>query len=103
MVIRVDSHETSNTAQYVVAKGAPEVLETRLREIPKNYRRLYKDFAAKGGRVIALAYKQLSAENEMDRSVMRGGRRDDAEQDLEFAGFAIFQCPLKPESEAALR
>ena len=29
--------------------------------------------------------------------------RADAESGLTFAGFAIFQCPLKPESEPALR
>jgi cation-transporting ATPase 13A1 len=29
--------------------------------------------------------------------------RSEAEAGLTFAGFAIFQCPLKPESEPALR
>ena len=29
--------------------------------------------------------------------------RAEAESGLQFAGFAIFQCPLKPESEPALR
>ena len=29
--------------------------------------------------------------------------REDIESDLEFGAFAIFQCPLKEESEPALR
>eukprot|EP00803_Ostreobium_quekettii_P002740 evm.model.scf_1942.1 EVM.evm.TU.scf_1942.1 scf_1942:7847-15557(-) len=102
VVIRVDSQETGGSTHYVVAKGAPEVIETRLRVVPDNYRKVYKGYAAKGGRVIALAHRQLQGD-ETDRSILRGAKRDDAEQGLDFAGFAVFQCPLKPESESALR
>ena len=52
-------------------------------------------------RVIALAYKQLSAEP--SAAELRQMSRSEAESGLTFAGFAIFQCPLKPESEPALR
>ena len=52
-------------------------------------------------RVIALAYKQLPAEP--SAAEMRSMARSEAESGLTFAGFAIFQCPLKPESEPALR
>ena len=52
-------------------------------------------------RVIALAYKQLAGEQSAVE--IRKMLRSDAESNLQFAGFAIFQCPLKPESEPALR
>lgn len=52
-------------------------------------------------RVIALAYKKLAADQ--TAAQIRELSRDEVEKDLEFGGFAILQCPLKPESEPALR
>lgn len=88
---------------YVVTKGAPEVLEPRLRHKPSDFLRGYKSYASQGGRVIALAYRELNPENEADQSVIRGSDRDAAESGLTFGGFAVFQCPLKQESEVSLR
>ena len=51
--------------------------------------------------MIALAYKQLPAEPLA--ADLRNMARSEAESGFTFAGFAIFQCPLKPESEPALR
>ena len=52
-------------------------------------------------RVIALAYKKLDPE--LGTAGMRSLPRTQVESDLVFAGFAILQCPLKAESEPALR
>jgi manganese-transporting P-type ATPase len=52
-------------------------------------------------RVLALAYKKLDPE--IGPTGARSLPRDQVEADLKFAGFAILQCPLKPESEPALR
>lgn len=52
-------------------------------------------------RVIALATKQLPSE--LTAAQLRDLTREEAESDLQFAGFAVLQCPLKPESEPALR
>ena len=53
------------------------------------------------GRVIALAYKRLPAGTAT--SELRSMSREDIESGLDFGGFAVFHCPLKPESEPALR
>ena len=52
-------------------------------------------------RVIALAYKQLdSSTNANDLRTMPRG---EIEKDLQFGGFAVLRCPLKTESEPALK
>lgn len=52
-------------------------------------------------RVIALAHKQLPGD--LTAAQLRDTTREEAECSLAFAGFAVLQCPLKPESEPALR
>lgn len=52
-------------------------------------------------RVLALAYKTLDPE--LGPAGARALPRDQVEAGLQFAGFAVLQCPLKPESEPALR
>ena len=52
-------------------------------------------------RVIALAYKQLGSST--TASDLRTMPRAEIEKDLSFGGFAVLRCPLKPESEPALK
>ena len=52
-------------------------------------------------RVIALAYKQL--DSSITASDLRSLSRADIEQGLTFGGFAVLRCPLKEESEPALK
>lgn len=52
-------------------------------------------------RVIALAYKVL--DKTLSPMEISSLTREEVESDLDFGGFAIFQCPLKEESEPALR
>ncbi|KAG2488279.1 hypothetical protein HYH03_013129 [Edaphochlamys debaryana] len=85
----------------VVAKGAPEVLKGLLGSVPADYDAQYKRYAAQGARVIALAHKALQPD--MDSSALRSLTRESVESGLNFVGFAVFQCPLKPESEPALK
>ncbi|GFR45827.1 hypothetical protein Agub_g7191, partial [Astrephomene gubernaculifera] len=84
----------------VVAKGAPEVLKGLLASVPPDYDSQYKRYAAEGARVIALAHKALSPD--LDSATLRSMPREEVESQLHFVGFAVFQCPLKPESEPAL-
>lgn len=41
----------------VLTKGAPEVIEKLLREVPANYSKAYNHYTGKGFRVLALASK----------------------------------------------
>lgn len=52
-------------------------------------------------RVIALAYKKL--DEKLSPVDIGNMPREEIESGLDFAAFAIFQCPLKEESEPALR
>lgn len=69
--------------------------------MPADYDSTYKAFAAQGGRVIALALRPLPVD--ADPVAIRAMTRDQVEGGMQFAGFAVFQCPLKPESEPALK
>ena len=51
--------------------------------------------------MIALAYKQLDSST--SASDLRTMPRGDIERDLNFGGFAVLRCPLKTESEPALK
>ena len=52
-------------------------------------------------RVIALAWKKLDAE--LGPTQVGSLSREDIECGLTFGGFAVFHCPLKEDSEPALR
>ncbi|KAI9216930.1 hypothetical protein BC828DRAFT_408968 [Blastocladiella britannica] len=83
----------------VAVKGAPEVMQTMLRSVPAHYVATHTALARNGGRVLALAYRHLDSAQVPDVMALSRG---DVEQDLEFAGFLVFMCPLKPDSAAAL-
>ena len=68
---------------------------------PADYDEVYKRYAAQGARVIALARKKLP--DSVDASMLRSYSREEVESGLDFCGFAVFSCPLKPESEPALQ
>jgi len=51
--------------------------------------------------VIALAWKKLDAE--LTPSQITALSRENIECGLTFGGFAVFHCPLKEDSEPALR
>lgn len=62
---------------------------------------LFRLLVRGGCRVIALAYKQL--DSSVNASDLRTMPRGTVEQGLCFGGFAVLRCPLKPESEPALK
>ncbi|KAJ3085284.1 hypothetical protein HK102_000140 [Quaeritorhiza haematococci] len=86
---------------FVAVKGAPEVLEKMYKVLPKKYEEIYKHWARRGSRVLALGYKYLS--DDLKAGEIRELTRDEVESDLEFAGFLVFYCPLKPDSAKAVK
>jgi magnesium-transporting ATPase (P-type) len=111
----------------VTVKGAPEVIRKMLRPTPPEekkreggweewYEETYKSYMRRGGRVIALAYKVETSVWGVDK-VGQGElsgmmvlmlivilqinnlSREDAESDLDFAGFLVFNSPLKPDAK----
>ncbi|XP_027354268.1 probable manganese-transporting ATPase PDR2 [Abrus precatorius] len=80
-------------------KGAPEIIQDRLIEIPQSYVETYKKYTRQGSRVLALAYKSLS---DMTVSEARSLDRDIVESGLTFAGFVVFNCPIRSDSASVL-
>ncbi|CAD6341162.1 unnamed protein product, partial [Miscanthus lutarioriparius] len=85
---------------YAFIKGAPETIQERLVDLPAAYVETYKKYTRQGSRVLALAYKLLP---EMPVSEARSLERDQVESDLTFAGFAVFNCPIRSDSGAVLQ
>ncbi|GBG27063.1 Manganese-transporting ATPase 1 [Hondaea fermentalgiana] len=85
---------------YCLVKGSPEAVSKLLREgaRPEWYRTTYRTLAEAGMRVLALAYKRC-AEN-TDVATLA---RDEAERDLEFAGFIAFECRTRGDSAMVIR
>lgn len=73
----------------VLTKGAPESMKPLFTKIPSDYDSIYKGFTMKGQRLIALGYKSVDSTNLT---------REAAEKDLSFAGFAVFESEIKPDT-----
>nr|XP_029709139.1 LOW QUALITY PROTEIN: manganese-transporting ATPase 13A1-like [Aedes albopictus] len=91
----------SNETCYIgTVKGAPEVVMKMLKSVPENYEETYLEYSRRGARVLALGYKSFGS---LDGNTVRELKRADVEKDLEFAGFIIISCPLKPDSKYAIK
>jgi len=102
-IVRVEPDAGGPASHWVVVKGAPEALQPLLApgEGGDAFTRAYKRFASQGARIIALAYRQLP--QGAQSADLRGMSREEAESGLTFGALAVFLCPIKPESEPALR
>ncbi|KAL1305471.1 hypothetical protein AAFC00_002349 [Neodothiora populina] len=90
-------------ATFVGVKGAPETIRKMLVDIPPKYEETFKYFSRNGARVLALAYKYMSSTDELGQSKINDLKREDAECDLNFAGFLVLQCPLKDDAIKSVR
>lgn len=84
---------------FSFVKGAPETIQERLIDLPSSYIDTYKKYTRQGSRVLALAYKPLP---DMTVSEARSLDRDMVESGLTFAGFAVFNCPIRSDSATVL-
>ena len=88
---------------FVGVKGAPETIRIMLTRTPPNYEETFKYFTRNGGRVLALAYRYLAADNELGQTKINNLKREEVEANLTFAGFLVLQCPLKEDAMSAVR
>ncbi|KAJ8765315.1 hypothetical protein K2173_012012 [Erythroxylum novogranatense] len=84
---------------FAFVKGAPETIQNRLTDLPPSYVEIYKRYTRQGSRVLALAFKSLP---DMTVGEARSMDRDVVESGLTFAGFAVFNCPIRADSAGIL-
>ncbi|EDV27584.1 uncharacterized protein TRIADDRAFT_20897 [Trichoplax adhaerens] len=91
----------SSISNYIVTtKGAPEILKRMFKEVPKDYDSVHEEMARKGARILALGYKEIG---ELTSVQLREMTREQAENELIFAGFVVISCPLKYDSKAVIK
>lgn len=84
---------------WALSKGAPETIQTLLKTVPADYEQVYTHYMACGQRVLAMGYRKFT-----NKSVaqLKDMGRDKVEQDLEFAGFLVLDCPLKSDTKSVI-
>eukprot|EP00761_Pharyngomonas_kirbyi_P014158 gb/GECH01014188.1/.p1 GENE.gb/GECH01014188.1/~~gb/GECH01014188.1/.p1 ORF type:complete len:1187 (+),score=268.83 gb/GECH01014188.1/:1-3561(+) len=87
----------STGAYQVVVKGAPETVRELLTDVPEGYDSVHRHLAGQGARVLALAAKRVSWKQAGTKE------RREAEGELHFLGFAVFECPIKGEASDTVR
>ncbi|KFY49750.1 hypothetical protein V496_09812 [Pseudogymnoascus sp. VKM F-4515 (FW-2607)] len=103
-VTTVDPKTSKKTrSTFVGVKGAPETIQKRLVNVPADYEETFKYFTRKGSRVLALAYKHLTTENELGSGRINELKRENVEEGLTFAGFLVLHCPLKDDAKESVR
>ncbi|XP_017059292.1 endoplasmic reticulum transmembrane helix translocase [Drosophila ficusphila] len=91
----------SNEVKHIGAvKGAPEVIQKMLSEVPTDYEKVYLEYARRGARVLALGIKEFGT---LGSQKIRELKREEVECDLTFAGFVIISCPMKPDSKSVIK
>jgi len=88
----------SNSQALVLCKGAPEALSPLMLDAPSNYDEVASFFGVLGLRVLALAWKAIDEDVELQSMT-----REEAEAELHFAGFIAFQNRCKAEAPEAVR
>ncbi|KAI9907550.1 hypothetical protein PsorP6_003878 [Peronosclerospora sorghi] len=86
-----------------LVKGSPEAVATLLvpESIPESYWPTYQSLAHRGMRVLALAYNDIHG-RPYEAEVAQHPRAW-AESNLQFAGFAVFQCLVRKDSGDVLK
>ncbi|KAL9633514.1 MAG: hypothetical protein Q9164_004654 [Protoblastenia rupestris] len=92
---------SGSTGGDVYAKGAPECMKDICipQSLPKDFEDLFGYYTHRGYRVIACATKCIQS---LDWPKVRGMSRRDAESDLHFLGFIIFENKLKEASSTTI-
>lgn len=93
-IVNIQDGTTRGGYNRVLCKGAPEVVEKFLKEVPAGYRDNYIHFVKDGARVLVIAYKDIKGQLEQATHMTR----EEAESDLIFCGFLVSECPLKEDS-----
>ena len=89
----------SEVNYIATVKGAPETLKPMFAQVPNDYDQVYLSLSRRGARVLALGIKSLG---QINPSRAKDIPRDELESGLNFAGFIVISCPLKPDSKKVI-
>lgn len=99
-----------SAVQYIFCKGAPEVLHQQglflPSSLPPTYTAVYQQHMRAGKRVIALAYRRLPTSSVTHATSLQQLAimpRAEAEKDLLFAGFLVFDSDVKADSKGVIK
>ena len=92
-IVRLNGFGSLPNGDYLVSKGAPEIMMNFLKNADKRYDAWLSHFAAEGFRLLSMTIKPLTEEESRsdDRALL--------EKDLEFIGFLILENELKHDSK----
>ena len=87
--------------KFSVVKGSPEAMRPLFRFVPDEYPSACRRLTMAGFRVIALGYREIPLA-QRSKAALDELTRDDVERELLFAGFAVFECPLKKDAKETM-
>lgn len=87
---------------WALTKGAPEAIQSMIdtKSLPPDYEESYLRHMKLGRRVLALAYRDLGSVDKLSQWKTSRGK---VEQNLQFAGLLIMDCPLKFDSKRVVK
>jgi manganese-transporting P-type ATPase len=88
-------------AHYVLAKGAPEVMQRLMKDCPPNFEQRHRQYAAQGSRMIALAAKKL--DKGMTLTEMKNMSREQVFLSLPVAPNIVLFMPSTPSEALSCR
>lgn len=91
--------DTQGKKWVAAVKGAPETLKSMYVQVPEWYEETYRWYTRRGSRVLALGVKYMDVQADKINQI----HRDHVECKLNFAGFLVFHCPLKPDAVETLK
>jgi len=103
--LAIENRDTSsgmNATLWALTKGAPEAIQSMLdpKSLPSDYEEAYLRHMKLGRRVLALAYRELGSLSNLSHWKASRGK---VEQNLQFAGLLIMDCPLKFDSKRVVK
>ncbi len=102
LAIENNASSSKATTIWALTKGAPEAIQSMIdsKSLPSDYEEAYLRHMKLGRRVLALAYRDLGNLNSLEKWK---SSRDKVEQNLQFAGLLIMDCPLKFDSKRVVK
>jgi len=97
MTVLASSTDEANKL-FAFTKGAPETMKSLLSttSLPETYDKIANYHMHRGRRVLAMGRRRVG--KLQDANKLRKEGRSSVEKELEFVGFLVLECPIKPDT-----